>query len=758
VQPSVAIVKLSFKRALSVSPLSITLAVIVVSVALFSSRIPILDQFELRTYDLRFLWRGARPPSPAIALAMIDEKSLDAEGRWPWPRSKIASLVERLSRDGAKVIAFDIGFLEPDQHSQASMLERIERAVHELGVANPGLDAFLQESRRDADNDAALERAIRESSAAVVVGYFFHMSEKELEYQLPPREIARQTTLLARSKYPLVLSRGDGAALQTAYAPEGNIEPIAKAAASSGYFSVQQDPDGVVRWMPMVIKQGADLFPPLSILAAWHYLDRPQMMVQIGPYGVEAVRMGERTIPTDETGRLLIDYVGPPKTFPHFSVTDILTGRVPEGTFRGRLVVVGAAATGIYDVRSTPFSPVTPGTEIQATVIDNILTDRFITKPAWTRIYDIFAIIALAGLVGLVLPHLGALSGLLFAALLFVLHISVARELFTRSGVWLNIVYPLLALTTTYIGLTVNQYVREQRERAKIRNTFGRYVAPVVVETMLKDPSRLQLGGEQKVLTVLFSDLQGFTANSERLGPQKMIELLSEYYARMTERIFAHEGMLKEYVGDELMAIFGAPVEHADHAVRACAAALEMRAHREALNVEWEKIGRPAMRARTGVNSGLMLVGNLGSEYRFAYGVLGDNVNLGSRLEGLNKEYGTDILVGENTIQLVGDAFHLREIDLVRVVGKKEPTRVYELLGASAVPLTREWRSCVERYTEALAAYREQRWSAAISGFDGVLEAVPTDGAAKTMLARCQQYQSAPPADGWDGVYELTRK
>jgi len=752
-------VKRPLRALFTVNALSITIAAIVVVTGLFLLHVPLLDLIELRTYDLRFQSRGAMTPSPAVVLAMVDEKSLDAEGRWPWPRAKLARLVDALSRDGAKVIAFDIGFPEPDESSGLGLLDQVRRTVGALGLSNPRLDAVLDDSRRGADNDGALARALHESSAATVLGYFFHMTEAD--HAVDDEEIERQLDLIAPSKYPLVVYRSPAAAnvpLLRAHVPEANLPLLTAAARSSGYFSVRQDPDGIVRWMPLVIQAGDDLFAPLSVAAAWQYLDRPRLAVTVGSYGIEGIQLGDRSIPTDEMGRLLIDYLGPPQTFPYISISDILAGSVPAGTFRDRIVLVGTAATGIFDARSTPFSPVHPGSEIHATIIDDILSRRFIAKPASAGLYDVLAIVLLAAIVGVALPRVSAVWALLFTTALATSYVVVARELFVRRGLWVNVVYPLVAIVATYTALSAYSYVVEQRERRKIRSAFSQYVAPVVVAQMLEDPSRLKLGGEERVLTVLFSDLQGFTSNSERYTPRQMFELLSEYYGRMTERIFAHEGMLKEYVGDELMAIFGAPVPQEDHARRACAAALEMLEHRKAMTKEWLAMGRPPLIARTGVNSGTMLVGNTGSEYRLAYGVLGDNVNLGSRLEGLNKEYGTQILIGENTAALVDDAFVLREIDRVRVVGKKVPTRVYELVAASGTSLPDELVETLRRYAVALEAYRALDWAEALRLFEDITKVSPGDRPSLTMARRCRAYVETPPQADWDGVFELTKK
>ena len=291
-----------------------------------------------------------------------------------------------------------------------------------------------------------------------------------------------------------------------------------------------------------------------------------------------------------------------------------------------------------------------------------------------------------------------------------------------------------------------------------LKDTFRHYVAPQVVEEMLQDPRRLKLGGEVKTLTVLFSDLEGFTSYSERYAPNEMAEILGEYYNRMTEQIFVHRGTLKEYVGDELMAIFGAPLEQADHADRACAAALAMRDARLELAAEWAKIGRPKLRARTGINSGPMLVGNLGSKYRFAYGALGDQVNLGSRLEGLNKVYGTDILLGENTARLVERTFLLREVDLVRVLGRAQPVRIYELIATLGAPRTLEHDKALKSYAAALEAYRRKMWDEALILFEQAFTVWPPEGPARTLAERCATYQKTPPPDDWDGVFEQAFK
>jgi adenylate cyclase len=742
----------------SFPPLLLALACAAAVLALWWFHTPFLELSELRAYDLRFRERGALAPSGAVALAMIDEQSLRREGRWPWPRSKLAALVDALSRDGARVIAFDIAFPEPDRNSELALLDALEGELAQRPQARAGLADFLAERRLHADHDRALAEALRRSRAAVVLGYVFHRTASELG-DVSAAERARRLALIGPSRYPLVVSRGAArASFPESYAAADNLERLVRAADSLGYFSVRPDPDGNIRRMPLVMRAGGDLFPPLSVLAAWHYLDRPPLVVRTGPLGAEGIQLGDRFVPTAPDGALLVDYLGPPGTFPHFSVSDILAGAVAAGSFEGRIVVVGSSAMGMYDLRSTPVGPVYPGAEIHATLIDELLTGRLLARPAWADAYTPLAIALLCLGCGLALPRLGVAAGLALAAGLAALVYLAAREAFLRLGAWLDLVYPLLALGTTYTALMADAFVRERRRRRGVRDAFAHYVAPVVVDAMLADPARLRLGGEEKLLTVLFCDLEGFTSYAEKSEPREVFEALSEYYGLMTERIFASQGMLKEYVGDELMAIFGAPLDQPDHAARACTAALEMRDLRRVLAERWAARGRPPLRARTGINSGQMLVGNLGSEYRFSYGVLGDPVNLGSRLEGLNKVYGTEILLGENTATLAGHGFRLREVDHVRVAGKQEPTRIFELVGYASAVLPAAHEALLQHYAAALQAYREQAFDAAAAALRSGLQLWPDDGPSRALLSRCALPRAERSALDRDGVFEWVRK
>lgn len=751
--------KLAFLKSLVANTATLTFATIGMAVALFVIAPAPMEEIELNWLDLRFRARGQIIPGPAVVLAAIDEKSLAAEGRWPWPRSRIAALVEALSRGGAKVIGFDILFSESEDDSRLALIGELERAVDAQKIDNARLKTILRDGRKAANQDQLLANALEQSSAPVVLGYFFHMNEQGVGFRIDPSDIERRLDTITDSKYPLVYldPQAESVPFIKSYAPQVNLPIFTSKAASSGFFSVTSDQDGVVRWMPLVIQGGEDFFPPLALLSVWHYLGKPQLAVRTGSYGVESVQLGERLVPTDETGRMFINYRGAGNTFPTYSISDILAGTLPAETFKDKIVVVGATAIGIGDIRTTPFGPVFPGPEIHANAIDNLLAGDFIERPRWAKVFDVLAIVALGLAIGLVLPRTSALYGLMFTGSLFTAYVVGAQWLFVQQHIGLNLVYPVFVMGATYTLLTLHRFLIEEGERRRIKGAFQHYVAPEVVDLMLKDPAGVRLGGEEKVLTALLSDMEGFTSFSENHAPNEVIAVLSEYYAHMTEEVFAVQGTLVEYVGDEMFALYGAPMTQVDHAKRACICALAMQASREALSDEWEKIGRPRIKARTGINSGNMLVGNIGSKYRFHYGAMGDAVNLASRLEGLNKIYGTQIIISGNTAELVAGAFRLRELDLVRVKGRAQAQHIYELIGMMDVPLTSERQQLLSLYETGLVAYRKRSWDDALELFRQCLLLYPDDRPSLLMQTRCQNYRDKPPQENWDGTFEDRR-
>lgn len=754
---------MNIKRYISlftINPLSLTVYLTFLIILLFLIGPPFLEIVELKTLDLRFKSRGIRKGSDAVVLAVIDEKSLDKEGRWPWPRSKIARLIDSLSDDGAKVIAFDIGFLEPDENNNLSFIQQLETKVASLKLKSKELDSFLDASKVLANNDLILANAIKRSKAKVILGYFFHMSQKALGYKIERETIDNNIAQISGSRYPIIHSYQKEPNIDPyfeSYAPEVNLPILNQSADSSGHFNMFPDIDGTVRWIPLIIKCGqVDVFPALSIPSIWHYLDQPPLIVKIASYGVEGVQMGEINIPTDESGQMMINYLGPPKVFPHYSIADIINNKIPKGEFKDKIVIAGATATGIYDLRSTPFSTIYPGLEIHATVIDNILQQQFLFRPKWAKIFDLLAIILIGIIMGFVIPRLSAVKGILFAIGLFMAYIFFSRLLFVKYGLWFNITYPLAALIVIYISLTIYKYMSEERERKKIKSAFTYYVSSSVVNEMLKHPEKLKLGGDRKDLSVLFSDIRGFTTIAEGLTPEDLVHLLNEYLTVMTDIVFKYDGTLDKYMGDAIMAIYGAPLDLPDHPFKACQSALEMIKELKRLNQKWIGEGKQPMDIGIGINTSPMMVGNMGSVQRFDFTVMGDSVNLGSRLEGANKSYKTNIIISEFTFERVKNELACMELDSVRVKGKKQPVRIYNLIGDKDLSDIQE--TVINQFNQAVSLYKERKWGAAIHIFENITVMDPSLYAAQVYIERCLELKKKPPSADWDGVYEMTTK
>jgi len=742
----------------TINPLSITIYLTLLIVVVFFTGPSFLEVVELKTLDLRFKSRGFMQANDAIVLAVIDEKSLDEEGRWPWPRSKIARLVDYLSDDEAKVIGFDIGFLEPDENN-LSFIQQLESKLGSLRLNNKELERFLSESKMLADNDRILAHSIKQSKAKVILGYFLHMDQESLGYEIESQVIDNRIAQISISKYPVVQFPEEDAniaLLIDAYSPEANIPILNQSADSSGYFNMIPDLDGAVRWIPLMIKCKQEILSPLSIQCVWHYLDRPPLILKMASYGVQGIQMGDISIPTDEMGQMMINYLGPPKTFTHYPISDIINNRIPKGTFKNKMVLVGTTALGIYDMRNTPFSLVYPGVEVHATIIDNTLAQNFLIRPDWIKILDVLAIILMGVVTGLIIPRLNAVKGILFAICLFIAHILLSRLFFVNYGLWFNITYPLAALIVLYVSHTIYKYVTEERERKKIKGAFTYYVSSSVVNEMLKHPEKLKLGGERKELTVLFSDIKGFTTIAEGLTPEELVNLLNEYLTVMTDVVFKYDGTLDKYIGDAIMAVYGAPLDLPDHPFKACQSALEMIKELQKLNEKWIGEGRQAFDIRIGINTGPMMVGNMGSKQRFDFTAMGDSVNLGSRLEGANKSYKTDIIIGELTYERVKNEFVCMELDSVRVKGKKKPVKIYSLVGVKDIPEIPE--AIVNQFNGGVTVYKERKWDEAIQIFENIAALDPDLYAAQLYIERCNNFKKSPPPPDWDGVYVMTSK
>ena len=531
---------------------------------------------------------------------------------------------------------------------------------------------------------------------------------------------------------------------------ERNLPEITAAAAGDGYFNMIPDPDGTVRWFPMTVQYGGEFFAPMSLVALSHAEGRAPMAIILSRWGVEEVRLGRRSVPVDRYGRMLINYLGPEGVIPTYSAADLMKGTLPAEALKDKVVIMGATAVGIYDLRVTPFSGTFPGVEVQATIMDNLLQGNFIRTPPFGLIIMLLVLIGLAVLLGLTLPRLSAAWAFIFILTVIECYVGLNYLLFTRQGLQLEIFYPVALIVLVYLGVTMHRFLAEERERERIRKTFESYVAPTVVQEMLKHPEQLRLGGERREITLLFTDIRGFTTMSENLDPEALVKLLHDFLNPMSNIIINQGGTIDKYMGDAIMALFGAPLIQKDHPRLACRAALEMVASLDALNRTWAEQGRPPLKVGVGVNTGPVAVGNMGSERLFDYTAIGDNVNLASRLEGLNKYYATRILISDSTAKALENGFILREIDMVRVKGKVQGVRIHELLGEGEPDP--ELVHFLELYHRALGLYREKRFAESMAAFAQTLELRPGDATCQRYVTLAQKHHETPPADDWEAV------
>ncbi|MFN8633701.1 MAG: adenylate/guanylate cyclase domain-containing protein [Chloroflexota bacterium] len=661
---------------------------------------------QWRATDSLFFYPRAKSPEPSqyVVLVAVDDKSiveLKQYGRFfGWPRALYADVIRRLADARARTIVFDILFDVP------------------------------------LDGDDALISAI--DDALDTATFVVQPSFGDLRTRYPRRNDAWQ---------------GFGEVVE----PRQELKAV-----SSGLGLVNQEPDadGTVRRVPLVFDVGGQPYPGLPLIAVARFLRRPGPWD--GPIQNGRIPLAGREIPVDARGNMTVNFAGGPyqsSASPAFTVvsfTDVLKGRAAPDTFRGKLVVIGLTATGFADDYWVPTSLLgkMPGVEVHANAIDTILRGDFIRDAApEITVGLIFVMAAIAGIALVGLPMLAAALCSVLALAVYVL----AASYYFDEHIVLNLIYPPLALLVTYTGVVFYRVIFEQGQSRALRGVLGQYLSPAVVAHVTRDPDSLKLGGDQREMTVMFSDLRGFTTFSESLDPETLVHLLNEYLTVMSDVIFKYEGTIDKYMGDAIMAFWGAPQHQPDHAVLACRAALEMLVALDDLNARWTQQGRIPLAMGIGINTGVMKVGNMGSNSRFDYTVLGDAVNLASRLEGLNKEYGTTLIVSRATLDQTGTAFHERFLDLVAVKGKKEPAEVFEILDAERLPGIRSGPA-LRAYDEGIELYRERDWLGAAAKFQEALRLSPDDGPSAVYLKRCEELMHDPPPVDWDGVYVMTRK
>ena len=597
------------------------------------------EVLEEKTLDLRFTMRGKVAPGPETVIAVIDEKSINKLGRFPWPRSVWGRVVDRLTEEGSKVIVFDVFFSE----------------------------------RESVESDDLFQRAIMRSGRVIlpVVFDFSETGYKESGFT------GKKLDFMTPSAYSILKNADEPFLPLKAKMVLPTLLRFSAFAKALAHINMIPDMDGTIRWEVLAIQYQGDYYAPIGLQAARLYRGLKSEDLALDYRG--SVQLGDTTIPVDGFGRMLINFRGPNNTFPMYSISDILDRTIRARAFRDKIVLIGATAQGIYDLRVTPFSTNMAGIEKHASVVDTILRGDFIYR---TEATVIPLILFFAGILGIYLPRLGAKAGAGLFLALFVGYGWIVYYLFISKGIWFNFVYPSSALVFGYTSQTAYRFFTEERRARDIRKMFSSYVSKRIVDELIRDPSKARLGGERKEITVLFSDIRGFTSFSEKHQPEEVVSMLNEYLGAMTDIVFKYDGTLDKFIGDAIMALWGAPIGQPDHAERAVRCALAMGEKLGELQKKWAAEGKPVLDTGIGINTGEMVVGNMGAEgKKMDYTVIGDHVNLGARVESLTRQYNNHIIITEFTYEKVKDIVEVNKLGSVTVKGKERPLVIYDLVG-----------------------------------------------------------------------------
>jgi len=714
---------------------------------------PFIKQLENWTYDARLNFTRPDTIDDRIVIVDIDETSLAEVGRWPWGRDKLARIVDNLfDHYEVDVVGFDIVFAEKDE---SSGLEKFEQLARSSLRKNEEYLQALDEIRPSLKHDEIFARSLIGKN--VVLGYYFKAKLQEGESGvtgLLPPALTRMDVQWSE-RLPINEAAGYG----------GNLEILQTSVPSGGYFDNPfVDADGVFRRVPLVQSYDGYLFASLALATAQAYLGADGVELAIETEGtrggkeyfaLETINLKNHKIPVDANGAVFVPYRGRQGSFPYIPAHEVLNRKTNPEALRDKIVLVGTSAPGLLDLRSTPVQNIYPGVEVHANIISGILDDRIKHKPAWTVGYEFVLLVVIAVGMALLLPLVSPL--LAATGTLGLTGLVLARTFVAWDGkLILPLASPLLLILLLFILHMSYGFFIESRGKRQLANLFGHYIPPELVDEMSESPEEYSLEGENREMTVLFSDVRGFTSISEGMDPKQLTQLMNALLTPMTRVIHKNRGTIDKYMGDAIMAFWGAPLHDSEHARHALYAAIEMMDELKIMQADFKQRGWPEVNIGIGLNTGDMNVGNMGSEFRMAYTVLGDAVNLGSRLEGLTKEYGVNIIVSETTKAAISE-FVFRELDLVRVKGKKEPVAIFEPIGHRN-DIDKSVTSEISEYRKALMNFRSQSWDKAELDFFNLNRINPDRQLYQVYLERISVYRKAPPGEGWDGVFTHTTK
>lgn len=705
-----------------------------------------VEELRVRTFDFYQRFDPRVKTARPVTIIDIDEASLKKLGQWPWPRTYIADMVINLANLGALTIAFDIVFSEPDRLNPDVAAKTMRY-----------LDELTRSRLRDLpSNDQALADAIRR--ARVVLGETGLPSPiSDIDNDLPFTGFA---------------SLGEkGSSEPRIYEFPGllrNVPTLEKVAAGRGLVTVVTERDGIVRRVPLMLLAQGHLMPSLNLEMLRVVSGTPTILTKYDRNGVKSVALRGLEIPTDKNGQFWVHFARQDPSI-YVSAASLLDGTAPVDKIRGKLVLIGTSAATLNDLKTTPVSNVMPGVEIHAQVLEAALARAVLAQPGYGIAIEFLGALLFGLLVIIFAPNLGPVTlvgvGALFASIL----VGASLYFYKEHRLLIDFTYPLLSTTAIYLTLIFASFVREQAQRRQIRSAFGQYISPALVEQLVQSPEKLKLGGEEREMTIMFSDVRGFTSISEtyKNDPQGLTELMNRFLTPLTDAILARKGTIDKYMGDAIMAFWNAPLDDNEHQINACNAALDMLEKIDSLNrdreVEAQDGGHVYIPINVGIglNTGVCVVGNMGSNLRKDYSVLGDSVNLASRLEGQSKEYGFPIIAGSRTALAAKDKFAILELDFIMVKGKKEPEVIYAIAGREEVAHSGRFQNLRNLTIEMLACYRSRDWEGALTSIE---RGRRTDDAGqlaylyKLYEARIRDYQQNPPPEDWNGAFALLTK
>ena len=689
--------------------------------------INIFQALERKGPDLLMRVRGERAHSDNIMMIRIDEYTINMVGTYPVPRDQVGTVMALLGLAGAKAVAFDI-FLDPptsrDSVESEAMVQLLEQTNNDFQIIGPFIPA------KTAQADIA---PLQDSTADVVVGHFGIHAPPGLPFpNAPYLEV-----------YP--------------------FPALAEASSGVGHAVVIPDStDGIIRSVPLFIQYYGKLYPSLGLALAMNEMDlrNTPISFEVTDEGT-TVHIGNLEIPTGPDGDMHINFVGNNDVFPSVSFYDVLEKGVQQdetfmSQFKDKVCIIGPTTRTVGDYYAMPFSEQTPGYLAHANVYDMIATNNFIYQAAPG--VQIFILILLIGVIGFVATSKQMRIGVITLLATMVLYAVVVYFAFTSGSIVYSLIEPLFGMSLCFVATVSFRAATEGKQRKMITNMFERYVDRAVVQQLIDDPKMLKLGGEMKEITLLFSDIKGFTTISEKLGPENLVKLINAYLNEMTFVIMKHRGTVDKFIGDAIMAFWGAPIDDPEAPFHACAAALEMQSRLEAFQAKWKKHGDIVLKQRVGINTGPCIVGNMGSETKFNYTAMGDAVNVASRLESVNKQYGTYIMMSDVTYHRVSKRVHSRVIDKVVVMGKTEPIRIHELMGLAEKPLGEYTKNFLEAFNEGIAAYQQRKWDEGIALMEHAMKQIPDDPVCQLYIERMKLYQLNPPDSNWNGVFVLGSK